>query len=114
MAQHNLDSFDTDLGRRRVFQEFDQAIVESNRAAISAATGGVTREQVLRVAIVVSRLRARYLAEILTLAGDKAQSGLDPTAVLDLRQLRDAYEEALHGFGVLRHALERAYIDFKK
>ena len=109
---HNIDTFEDDRAKRRVFQEFEQAIWESNRAAITAAAGGITKEQVLRVAITVSRLRARYLREVLKLSADAGAESLDPTAVLDLRQMREAYEEALNAFGALRHALERGYIDF--
>lgn len=112
MAEHNIDAFDDDRVKRRIFQEFDHAISESNRAAITATTGAISKEQVLRVAITVSRLRARYLREVMKLAADTGAEALDPSAVLDLRQLREAYEEALHAFGALRHALERGYIEF--
>ena len=112
MADQDTDTFDDDRARRRMFQEFEQAIRESNRQAITAATGGISKEQVLRVAISVSRLRARYLREVLKLSADSGDKILDPTAVLDLRQMREAYEEALSAFGALRHALERGYIDF--
>ncbi|MSP20999.1 MAG: hypothetical protein EXQ93_05675 [Alphaproteobacteria bacterium] len=111
MAEHDLDVFDDDRSRRRIFQEFDQAIRESNRAAVSAATGAITKDSVLRVAITVSRLRARYLREVLKLSSEGGDRALDPTAILDLRQMREAYEEALSGFGALRHALERGYFD---
>lgn len=111
MASHDLDVFEEDRSRRRMFQEFDQAIRESNRTAINAATGPITKEHVMRVAIAVSKLRARYLKEVLRLSEAGGDRALDPTAILDLRQLRDAYEEALNGFGALRHALERGYID---
>ncbi len=112
MAEHNIDAFDDDRAKRRMFQEFEQAIWESNRAAITAATGGISKESVLRVAITVSRLRARYLREVMKLSADTGAEILDPSAVLDLRQMREAYEEALNAFGALRHALERGYIDF--
>jgi hypothetical protein len=111
MPEQEIDGFDDDRSRRRMFQEFEQAIRESNRTAITGATGGVGKEHVLRVAITVSRLRARYLKEVLNLSADSGDRALDPTAVLDLRQMREAYEEALHGFSALRHALERGYIE---
>ncbi len=112
MAKHNIDAFDEDRAKRRMFREFDQAISESNRAAITAATGAISKEQVLRVAITVSRLRARYLREVMKLTADTGAEALDPSAVLDLRQMREAYEEALQAFGALRHVFERGYIEF--
>lgn len=114
MPSHDSDAFDTDFSRRRVFQEFDQAVREANRAAIAAAIGVVTKEQVMRVAIAVSQLRARYLREVLMLSHESGERAMDPTAILDLRQMREAYEEALNGFGALRHALERGYYDLTK
>ena len=83
-------------------------IREANRMAIHATTWPLTKEKVLRVAAAVSKLRARYLAEVVKLGDSAAESNLDATAALDLRQLREAYEEALHGFGALRHAMERS------
>ncbi len=111
MPEHEIEGFEDDRTRRRMFQEFEQAIRESNRTAIAAATGGISKEHVLRVAITVSRLRARYLKEVLKLSAESGDRALDPTAILDLRQMREAYEEALHGFSALRHALERGYIE---
>ncbi|MDA1131708.1 MAG: hypothetical protein O2905_00590 [Proteobacteria bacterium] len=70
----------------------------------------MTKERILRVAAAVSKLRARYLAEVIRLGDTKAGASLDPTSSLDLGELREAYEEALAGFGALRHALERSYI----
>jgi len=48
---------------------------------------------------------------VLKLTAESGDKALDPTSILDLRQMREAYEEALHGFGALRHALERGYFD---
>ena len=112
MQEHEVDAFDDDRVRRRMFQEFDQAIRESNRAAIHASIGDVSKEQVLRVAITGSRLRARYLREVRKLANDGGEKVLEAPAVDELHQLRESYEEALKAFGALRHALERGYIEF--
>lgn len=113
MEHHNNDTFDNDVSRHKAFQEFDQAIREANRVAVHALAGSLTKERVLRVAAAVSKLRARYLSEVVKMGDTAAETNLDPTGVLDLRQLREAYEEALHGFGALRHAMERRYIDIE-
>ena len=47
---------------------------------------------------------------MIRLGDTKAGASLDQTSSLDLGELREAYEEALAGFGALRHALERSYI----
>ena len=76
--------------------------------------GPLSKDQILRVAGAVSKLRSRYLAEVIKLGATASSGDLVPTAALELRELREAYEEALQGFGALRHAMERGYVDMEK
>ena len=111
MAHHNLDAFDDDVQTSRLIRQFEAAISEANRASIKAAAGSVDKDRFLRVAVAVSRLRANYLREVLRLGEKGADVQEQPAAMRGLREMREAYEEALAGFGTLRHAVERHYID---
>ena len=113
MRHQGNDTLDTDVSWYKVAREIDQAIREANRVAIQAATGSLTKNRVLRVAAAVSQLRARYLAEIVKLGDTDATGNIHPTTVLNLREMREAYEEALQGFDALRHAMERAYTELE-
>ena len=64
MGQHHLDSFDGEDGLR-IFQELDQAVCEANRTATNGKMGPLTKDKVLRVVAAVSKLRSRYVAEII-------------------------------------------------
>ncbi|MBT3396690.1 MAG: hypothetical protein HOB82_03570 [Alphaproteobacteria bacterium] len=109
MAQHDLDA---DIHKNRLLQEIDAAITEANRVKIKAAAGAITQDQMLRVAVAVSGLRANYLHEILALGDKGAKLDQSPGTMSKLKDLRIAYEEGVAAFDHLRHALDRGYIDF--
>jgi len=105
---HEHDSFTEELKRERVFHEFEQAIREANTSCISRVTGGIGKEHFLKAAIAVARLRADYLNAVLCLAdGNRCAD----ESANELKRRREAYEEALLGFGALRHALKRGYFE---
>jgi len=108
---HDLDTIDGDATTEQLFSELDQAIKEANKQAISAAAGQITKTDMLRVAIAVSRFRANYLAAALRLGkltGTEMPSAAEFT---ELQRVRTVYAEGLEGFGALRHALKRGYIN---
>lgn len=109
MVQHDLDA---DVHKNRLLQEIDAAITEANRVNIKAITGSVTQDQVLRVAVTVSGLRAKYLHEVLRLAQKGGRLEDHSTAIAELRDMRVAYEEAVAAFDALRQAMDRGYIEF--
>ncbi len=108
-TDHELDSFDHEAQAERLFQDFERMITAFNTASISTATGGVSASEFLDVARIVSLLRAQYLKRVVGLAQADSLEGLDPDQLKRLRHDREAYEEALQGFGALRHALLRNY-----
>ena len=63
----------------------------------------------LEVARIVSLLRARYLQRVVGLSKVETLNDLDDEHLAQIRHDREAYEEALQGFGALRHALMREY-----
>ena len=72
--------------------------------AACAGAGGRARPARL------SRLRAAYLKNLLALEVASDGQVPDETAIADLKRRREAYEEALQGFGALRHAFKRGYL----
>jgi hypothetical protein len=110
LTVHDLDTIDGDASAEQLFAELDQAVTEANKQAISAAAGQISKTDMLRVAIAVSRFRANYLAAVLRLGkltGTEMPSAADFT---ELQRKRSVYAEGLEGFGALRHALKRGYI----
>ena len=110
MSVHDIDNFKGEVGRNRLDQEVEQAIYEANVHTIGAVAGDVDKGSFIRAAVTVSRLRAAYLKNVL--AVEVADDGQvpDDAAIAELKRRREAYEEALQGFGALRHALKRGYI----
>ncbi len=109
MTDHELDTFTHQQQTQRLFQDFERMITAFNTANISAATGGVSVREFLEVARIVSLLRARYLQRVVELAKVDTLKDLDDAQLTQIRHDREAYEEALQGFGALRHALMREY-----
>jgi len=109
IAADDIGSHDGDEAMLAVFSKIDVAIREANTQAISAAAGQITKDDLLRVAIAVSRFRANYLAAVLRLAKLSGTELPSQSEIAELRRVRLVYEEGLEGFGALRHALGRAY-----
>ncbi len=95
---------------RRLHQELESEIMNINHSLISATTGAITRSAFTDTARMVACLRARYLHTVLKL-GKECHDNCIPTAgALELKQLREAYTEAMEGFAALEHALQRGYL----
>lgn len=109
MTDHELDTFTHQQQTQRLFENFEQMITAFNTSNISAATGGVSVREFLEVARVVSLLRAQYLQRVVSLAEIDSLAELGKGQLQQIREDREAYEEALQGFGALRHALMRDY-----
>jgi len=98
-----------ELEHRRLRHELDQSIMAINSAQIGAVTGEVSKEAFINVVKMVACLRARYLHTVVKL-GHECHSECIPTAAaLELKQLREAYTEAMEGFAALEHAMQRGY-----
>ena len=95
---------------RRLHNELEQVITKINREQIGAVTGAITKENFINVVKMVACLRARYLYTVLQLGG-KCHSECIPTEdAMVLKQLHEAYAEAMEGYAALEHALERGYV----
>jgi hypothetical protein len=95
---------------RRLSNELDHAIMAINRERISQITGNVGKTDFFNVAESVSNLRARYLKSVLKLGACTDAGGTDTDHAMEIKQLRQAYEEAVAGFEALEHALRRGYL----
>jgi hypothetical protein len=83
---------------------------EANRAIIGQRIPEVTRDGFLRLATVVARLRADYLACALTL-GRETRGEVSAEEITRLARLRAAYDEARLAFEALERCVQRGYVD---
>jgi len=111
MSLHDIDDLRSDRVRNRIFQQLDIAVQEANTQTIGNVIGEVSTETLMRAAVTVSRLRAAYLKKVIEFEVSDDGALLNHEAVGQLRLKREAYKEALHGFGAIRHALKRGYFD---
>jgi len=105
-----MSTLPDDIESRRLHNELEHTIKSINGDLISAATGPISRQGFTNVARMVGCLRARYLATVLTLGNECHSNCIDTQSALALKQLREAYTEAMEGFAALEHALKRGYI----
>lgn len=96
------------LRRQRQFlHELERSVREANRAIIHARIPELDQQRFVELAERVAQLRASYLE--CALAG---MAGGEPSVpVAELRQHREAYEEATHAFDALQRAIERGYVE---
>lgn len=99
------------LSQRHFLGEIDQGIRLANREIIHASIPQLTKDDLLTLAINVGRLRARYLLAALHLSGDDEDTLPDDARITDLRNRREAFEEARAGFDALLEAIDRGYLE---
>ncbi len=114
MAKSNPDRYGSDMETRRLSHEFEHAIKKINRRHIEDRLADFNKKAFLEVAETVACLRRDYLDKVSELRYYHKTGEIDITMVEELKSLREAYEEALEGFGALRHALSRGYFTLKK
>ena len=91
-------------------KEIEQAIQIANREMLSDRIPAITKDSIMPLAISVARLRAVYLAEAFSLAGDGQGQTLSEAEVESLKHHREMYEEARLAFESLTHIIDRGYI----
>ncbi|MCP5145840.1 MAG: hypothetical protein H6978_13610 [Gammaproteobacteria bacterium] len=112
MADSNQDIDERE--NRRLHFELEQAIRTINRELIGATAGQISKSRFESCARMVACLRARYLEKVLQLGAMCGDACISTDEALELKQLREAYDEALQGFSALEHALNRGYIDLAR
>jgi hypothetical protein len=105
---------DTDPGwyraQKRLLDEVEHGVREANRAVIGQRLPEITREGFLRLATLVARLRAEYLACALGLGRD-TRGEVTGEEIGRLARLRAAYDEARLAFEALERCVQRGYVE---
>lgn len=91
-------------------KEIEQAIQVANREILSSRLPSITIENIMPLVISVARLRANYLAEAFSLAGDDNGEPLTEDEIKSLKHHREMYEEARLAFESLSHIIDRGYV----
>ncbi|OFX12652.1 MAG: hypothetical protein A2516_02420 [Alphaproteobacteria bacterium RIFOXYD12_FULL_60_8] len=89
----------------RFLEEVEMAIRAANQEIIHQHISEVCHKDFHRLAVVVAKRRALYLAEVMKL---EEQGQTHDREIL--RSLREDYEEALEGFEALQRCIERGYV----
>jgi hypothetical protein len=96
--------------QKRLLDEVEHGVREANRAVIGQRIPEVTRDGLLRLATVVARLRAEYIACALGL-GRETRGEVSGEEIARLGRLRVAYDEARLAFEALERCVQRGYVD---
>lgn len=113
MSDHDAhsDDYKKMMNQKRFLNEIEQGIRIANREIIHAHIPALEKDTVLSFAVAIARLRARYLEAAFRAAGADKGEPLDQSQVTQLRNHREAYEEAKLAFEALRYAIEQGYVD---
>lgn len=95
--------------QRQFLDEVDQAVHDINHEIIHAVVPRLDKENFMKMAQAVARSRVKYLAASIAGLGDGEP--LTPQQLIQLRQLREHYEESRMAFEALKRAMTRNYID---
>jgi len=112
MSNHSDDYHDL-VAQRRFLDEVENGIRMVNREIIHEKIPDLTKDRFLKFAVMVSRLRADYMAAAFELVEASAQVP-DDDVMRGLKIKREKYDEAVHAFEALRRAIERGYVDVSK
>ena len=96
--------------RQRLLLEIEQGIKLANREVIHKRIPPVTAQGVMPFAVLVAKLRARYLEAGYKLAEKEHGKTPDEAEVAELRKRQEAYEAARDAFDALSTAIERGYV----
>lgn len=105
----NKDDYRHLMEQQRFLDEIEQGIRFANRELIHKYVPELTRDNILALAVVVGKLRARYLEAAFRLGMD----GRTPkrAAIKELAQFRLMFEEARSAFDALLDAIEKGYVN---
>lgn len=105
------DDYHELLDQKRFLGEIEQGIRFANREIIHKEIPTLTKEAILSFAVVVGRLRARYLEAAFRLGASDDGGMPQASQIAELRSRREMFEEAREAFEALRHSIERGYVD---
>jgi len=111
-STHSDDYYDL-VAQRRFLDEVENGIRMVNREIIHESIPQIDQDKFLKFAVMVSRLRASYLAAAFELV-DAGAHIPDDGVIAELKAKREKYDEAVAAFDALRRAIERGYVDVSK
>jgi len=100
-----------EMRNRKFSKMLEEAIRQSNHEVINPMLPPLTVESVLPIAVMVAKLRGRYIAEAFRMVAQKKDSYPDAEQIATLREYREAYEEALAASQALEQAISRGYLE---
>lgn len=95
------------MEHRQFVMNIEQSIRLANRETLNQMILPMTKEKVISVAVEVAQARGTYLKSALDMPGQ----GESDQYTLDLKKLRQTYEEKRDAFANLMTAFERDYVD---
>ncbi|MBL6934172.1 MAG: hypothetical protein ISR48_02055 [Alphaproteobacteria bacterium] len=96
---------------KHFFDELEQGIQLANREIIHNRIDTLTKEKILGFAVIVGRLRGRYLEAAFNLSASEDGDPPDMSKIEELQGKRLMFEEAKQAFADIRYAIEKGYID---
>ncbi|MBM3569164.1 MAG: hypothetical protein FJX46_10480 [Alphaproteobacteria bacterium] len=111
-APHHNDDAQLLAQHQKLLDDLERGIRVANREIITRhVKRKVKGDDVMRLAIAVAELRARYLDQALRLIDREKGVVPDSAEIKRLAAARETYDEALHAFEAFRRAIERGYVD---
>ncbi len=102
---------ESETRNRKFSKMLEEAIRQANREVIDPMLPPVTVDTVLPVAVMVAKMRGRYIAEAFKLVSNKKDGFPEAEQIAKLREYREAYEEVLTVSQALEHAIGRGYLE---
>ena len=87
----------------------EQTVRMSNREVMTSMMEPVTEDQFVAISLEVAESRANYLIAALKLGADKSAP-----STIELKKLREDFEEKRAAFSAITTAIDRGYIDYSR
>ena len=100
-----------EISNRKFTKMLEEAIRQANHEVIDPMLPPLSMASILPVAVMVAKLRGRYLAETYKMVEGKKEGYPDSAQMAQLKQYREEYEEALAASQALEHAIDRGYLE---
>ncbi len=107
------DSLRLEAARKHFVQEMKNELQSINRIKIQKALPKLKREEILKFAGYVATIRAAYLSKAYNLIRHDDSPLLYLAEVIELKKLREIYEETSLSYTKILYAIEKEYIEIE-